>query len=412
MPQKLTAEAAWTDVLDVPRDGEAIDAADVNTPLARLLGNDMHLYALTAQINQGVEELKRSRGGFQMTVPPAITLEPGQNYTIPNAVQVGRYEGWGGQVTLQAQNLPAGVTATFNPNPLPSDDADADLILQAGIDVVAGPYDVTVLGVSDDNKTDSVRMRLDVLAETAKADFTFLPSAVSVSLDRAAGVRSQTLSMQVERAGQFAEDVTFAVTNLPAGMTQTWSKNPVTGSAALEQQATNLTLQVTDAVPTGSYSLNIRASGGGIVRTQAVQVAVGAVLTADAGFTLRLEYDPGDPYLTNGATIHIDRNGGYAGPVTLRAQDFRYLGLWWWPFDDRQGPLLLINGQPLQAVVTGNMARVTADGVSRGWRGAGVAPRGTRGRMHQTIIKGEATVGGKTITRTVDVNVRLGSRMY
>ena len=48
MPQKMTAEAGWNDTLDLPRDGEAIDAADVNAPMRLLLGNDKHLIAQVA----------------------------------------------------------------------------------------------------------------------------------------------------------------------------------------------------------------------------------------------------------------------------------------------------------------------------------------------------------------------------
>ncbi|WP_288482114.1 hypothetical protein [uncultured Deinococcus sp.] len=401
MPKTLTNPTpTWTDTLTVPRDGENVDAGDVNGPFKDLLGNTRFLYGVISDLQQQVEILKKERGGLTLVLPAALALEPGRSYVLTDAVAIGRINGYQGNVDLAALDLPAGVTATFSPDPAPGD--RSTLTLDVGVGTVAGPYNLTVTGTGPDGKTARALLPVTIAGQTQKASFAF-STAQTGSIDRGRDQTSNTFIMRVERAGQFDSPITFAVDTLPAGLSAEWSQNPVTGSASLENLASVLTLKAAASLPAGTYNLTLRASGGGVVRTQGIALTVTTAAAAgQPDFTLETVYDQGDVLVTNGATVYINRAGGYGGPVTLSVP----------PSDT--GPVILVNGQPWSAQITGNTARVVADGASRGWTNSGVAPMpGTfSGSARNVFVRGTAILNGTTVTRTGDLIYRYGNRTY
>lgn len=400
MPKTQIGKPAFVDRVTLPRDGEAIDAGDLNAPATDLLNNDLYLYGLIASQGREIEELKRLRGGFTLTAPAGLTLEPSRTYAYPNAIGIGRVDGYQGNIDLAALDVPAGVSVTFAPDPATGN--TSTLNIDVGAAAVAGTYNLTLTGTGPDGKTTRTLLPVTVTAQTQRAEFSFA-TAQSGSVDRANNQTSNTLIMDVQRQGNFSDPITFSVTNLPAGITAAWSKNPVTGSAALEQMASVLTLTVGASVPAGTYNINIRAEGGGIVRSQAVTFGVSAApAPTDPSFTLETVYDPGDPLVVNGATVYINRSGGYTGPVRLEVAG------------ELDGPVILVNGQPWSATVAGNTARITADGASRGWTNSGVAdvPLDYSGSKSYSYVTGTASIGGATATRYAGLSWRWGNRTF
>lgn len=422
MPKIIRSDdPTYTDQLTVPRDGEAIDAGDVNAPFLDLLGNDRVLYGLIADLSRRLEQMQRGQGGFTISLPATLRLEPNRTYTLPGAVGIGRLQGYDQTIDLSAIDLPAGVTATFSPDLVPGAGTKSDLVLNTAVDLVPGPYDVTVRGTGADGRLGEGRMRLEVSQQTQQASFTVAVPA-NLGVDRATGATAVTATVDVERLGMFNTPISLSVPNLPVGMTAAWSANPVTGSDAVQKKASVLTLTAGESLPAGVYSLTLRAEGGGVVRTQAIRVTVTAPAAAptEADYALRLEYDAGDPSTMNGATVYIERRGGFTGPVELSVMDDGYITV----HRLTPGPVVLINGQPWRATVSGNTARLTADGTSRGWANSGVAgppnwtpgapilAGGYSGPVTHSGVLGRATIGGRVVERSVQMVYRHGTRMY
>ncbi|MFC5846747.1 hypothetical protein [Deinococcus petrolearius] len=400
MPKTQTATPAFVTQLTLPRDGEAIDAGDINSPSTDLLGNTLYLYGLIAEQQRTIDELVKARGGITLTTPGQLLLEPGRTYTYADAIGIGRVDGYAGSVDLAALDVPAGVTLTFGPDPAPG--ASSTLTVTVAPEAVAGTYNITLTGTGPDGKSARTILPAVVAGQTQRSSFTF-DTARTGSVDRAAGKTAATFVVAVQRQGNFADPINLSVTNLPAGITATWSKNPATGNGALEPMASVLTLTVGASVPAGTYNLNVRAEGGGVVRTQGVALAVTSAATGtDASYTLETVYDAGDPLVVNGATVYVNRTGGYTGPVTLSVGQ------------QASGPVILVNGQPWTTTVAGNTARITADGASRGLSNSGVAPlpNSYSGSATYGLVRGEAVVGGVLMTRFAALQYRWGNKTY
>lgn len=400
---KVPADAGFKDSLTLPRDGEAIDAADVNSPMLDLLGNDNWLYRTVAAQAQRIEELERLRGGFVLAVPPTLSVEPARTYTLTSGVGVGRLDGYSSPVALTILGLPVGVTATFNPTPATGNSSDLTVVVDEA--TVGGTYDVTVRGVGGDGKINDALLKLTVAESTLAASFDFYNTgARAMTFEQASGTVNRTLDLPLRREGGFAAPITFSISGLPAGMTGNFSPNPMTGSAPEDFPGCTLTLTTTGTgIPAGTYSPIIRASGGNVVRT--LPLALTVTVPAGVGqpdYSVAITYDTASGLTGNGATITITRSSGMTAPVTLGFNP------------DPYGPVLLVNGQPWSATVSSNTARITADGSSRGLTNSGVAPAAglPPQQLGLTTLTAVATVNGVRIERGVQVTYRSGTRSY
>lgn len=423
MPKQITADAEFTSTLEVPRPGENVDAADVNGPFSDLLGNDLWARAQISEIRQLLERQAQAANAFTLSLPSSLALEPSRTYTLTDAVGIARLNGYAASIDLQALDVPAGVTVTFNPDPASGN--SATMTINTDVQLVPGLYTLTVRGSGTDGKQAEAKMQLNVAAQTQTASFDLqVPAATSI--DRATGQTKTTLPIDVTRAGLFAEPIQLAITNLPTGVTASFSVNPVTGNLAQQPRASVLTLTANNSLPTGTYSLNLRATAGNIVRTRAINLSVGAPAVAGGGqdFTADFVYDAGDPAVVNGGTLYINRLGGFTGPITVNASALNMPEMGQNGMKLADSPTILINGQPWVATVNTNTARITAEGSSAGWTGSGIAPimdlnsptlaftSSYKGWGYVGPLYVEATIGGQVVQRYVRVQVRGGTRTY
>lgn len=402
---------------EVPRDTEDIDAVDVERPVQDLLNNNAYLYRQNQQLQASIDNLRQQLAGFGLlTSMTSLVLEPGRSYAFASGLRVNRFGGFAAAVTVTGVNLPAGVTVTVNPNPIAGD--TADITVTASETAVAGQYDLLLRGEGG-GKAVEVRVPVTVAAQSLPAAFT-VSGTQTAAIDRTQVPATATVALNIERQGGFNSQITFDVAQLPAGMTVTWSNPTVSGNLAVQRGATVATISALATVPAGQYTVVLRATGGGVVRTWSVSVSVNAAAAIGPDFSLRLVYDPGDPYKVNGATLYIDRANGYAGPVYLTArQILSAIGnvLDWWV---GSWPVVLINGQRGTVRVDGNAARITADGLSVGWDSGGVAPAPTgveflATQWGQTNVVGSKVadypIGGSEL-RYVTVSLRRGNRFW
>lgn len=89
----------------------------------------------------------------------------------------------------------------------------------------------------------------------------------SSSLSVAQGANGQ-VSITIRRTGSFSGDVALTVSGAPAGVTPSFSSNPVSGDETM------LSLDVSDSVAAGSHSLTLAASAGTINKTATMTLNV------------------------------------------------------------------------------------------------------------------------------------------
>lgn len=415
MPKTITGQDAEIRLItEVPRDTEDVDASDLERPAQDLLNNDAYLYKRQNILFARLDALELQNAGFRLNVGVlTLRVEPSQTMTYPGAIRISRYGGMTGPVTITALNLPGGVTMTATPNPITGD--TADLTVTSTAQAVAGSYDVFVRGEGGGRVVD-VRIPTVVTAQTLNPSFD-LTGQASVAIDRAQGNKA-TVPLSLTRAGGFNSQITFDVAQAPAGVSVSFAPATVSGTDAQQPNATIATLTASELVPAGRYTVILRASGGSVARTTSISLEVSApiALPGTPDYSVSLAYDPGDPYLINGATLTINRSGGYTGPVTLTAAQIpdRY------PEADEnvrvqviRYPRILIDGQVGPVTVYGTSARITADAANTGsymWMFlSGIAPnQGTYAWMSTTVTATDTT--GKQRFTSVDLRIGNGAR--
>ncbi|WP_081914579.1 PKD domain-containing protein [Thermus amyloliquefaciens] len=146
-----------------------------------------------------------------------------------------------------------------------------------------------------------------------KKDFTLSLSPTSLSVEQGkAGTTTLTLTPQ----GGFSGTVSLSLVGAPSGVNLSPGSLPVSGSSPVSQI---LSLSVGSAVPTGTYPLKVRATGGGLTREADLTLTV--TPPTDGDFSLTLEGS--SLSVTQGGTVYVRLvvSGTYTGQVTLSLVD-------------------------------------------------------------------------------------------
>jgi hypothetical protein len=178
----------------------------------------------------------------------ATTLSVGQGASGAVAVSLDR-NNFTGPVTLTVENLPAGVTASFSPNPVT---ANASLLtIVAPAESSPGSSTVTVRGTTTGGGDQSAELTLTI---TPTGDFSL--SALPASISLASGGSDQS-TVTINRTGGFAGSVALAVTGQPPGLTATLNPSVPAGDVA------TLSLAASSSLPAGTYPLTLTGSSAG-----------------------------------------------------------------------------------------------------------------------------------------------------
>jgi hypothetical protein len=196
------------------------------------------------------------------------TLSVAQSASGTSALTVGRTN-FTGDVTLTAENLPTGVTATFTPATVTAGGTASSVAFAASGTAASGvTTQITVrargTGVSD--ATAPIALTVSV-AVGGTVSLALTPASASIT----AGQTAATV-VAITRSGGFTGGVNFTVTGAPPGMTTTFSSaNPVTAGTV------NLSAATLASVTPGVYTLKVRANAAGLTEATAdFAVTVGA----------------------------------------------------------------------------------------------------------------------------------------
>lgn len=179
--------------------------------------------------------------GFTLgTSPSTLTMTQGSSAT--SAITATGQTGFTGTVSLSASGLPSGVTASFSPS---STTGTSVLTLTASsTSVLASALPITIKGTSGP------------ITETTTLLLTVNPANFTLSIAPTSGFLNQgtslTSTVVVTPQNGFTGSVNLSASNLPGGVTASFSPNPVTGISVLTLTASSTAItELSDVVVTG-----------------------------------------------------------------------------------------------------------------------------------------------------------------
>jgi subtilase family serine protease len=222
---------------------------------------------------------------------PSFALTAYVDSTVPvggsgyGIVYFNSANGFSGNVTMSASGLPAGLTATFSPNPTTY---ESQITFTAAGTVAPGTYPIAMTGVSG-NLTASTTMSVTV----ASPSFTLsVPTSVTMGLNS-----TSTNYVYIYDSNSFSGSVTFSVSGLPAGVSASFGSNPTTYSSSL-------VLTSSSAAAFGTSTITVTGISGS--------------LTSSTTFTLTIA--PASFAITTPYNLAVNPGGSSSGTVTLTGQ--------------------------------------------------------------------------------------------
>ena len=240
---------------------------------------------------------------FTLTASPTtIELLPGQQAL--STLTLTRAGGFTGPIALAAEGVPANVTATFAATPVTG--ASTTLTLAAAAAAAPGTYPITVRATGTGVDTRTVTVTLTVASAPSLA-VSVAPGMASV----AQGQSSAPLTVTLTRVGGLTGDATLTLEGAPAGVTASFTPNPVTGSSA------QLVLAVSGGAAPGTYPMLVRGRVGTTTGITEVSLTITAGTTPN--FSMALVPEVGTVTAGGGVdvTVNLARTGGFTGAVSL-----------------------------------------------------------------------------------------------
>jgi len=187
--------------------------------------------------------------------PSSLTITQGNSGT--STITVNPQNGFTGSVSLSASGLPSGVTPSFSPS---STTSTSTLTLTASSTATTGSVTVTITGTSG-GLTHTTTIALTV---NPGPNFSLSASPNSLSVARGS---TGTSTITISPMRGFTGSVSFSASNLPAGVTATFSPNSSTS-------ASTLTLTVGSSATTGTFSVRVRGRSGTLSHSIRISLTV------------------------------------------------------------------------------------------------------------------------------------------
>ena len=264
------------------------------------------LFALAAASGCGLDSLlegkKLPNGKVSLALTPStvsIPLGSQESFTV-TVIRTGEFKG---EVPVTVEGAPAGVTATVSSPSTVNQVSTVTITVQVGAEASVGSHVLTIRGNADPLPYVTAVLILTVVQPPA---FTVAVSNPSPTIIRGG---LAPLAVRLTRIA-FAAPVTFSLDGVP-GITAAFGTNPLSGDS------TTLTLSVSASVAPGTHTATLRGVAAGLAdRTVPIAVTV----TSDAIQLIA----PGEVSAAQGSSVSAEllvNRGGYAGPVTLTAEN-------------------------------------------------------------------------------------------
>ncbi|HTC61815.1 MAG TPA: FG-GAP-like repeat-containing protein [Candidatus Saccharimonadales bacterium] len=201
---------------------------------------------------------------FKGIVGPLNTvLVPGG--TASFTVNLQPLYGFTGDVILGMTNLPNGISPSYNPVTVPGGSGSSTITLTASNGLQLGNYNLTLSGNSG-TLTHSTIVPVEVNVSAGDFYGTVSPTTQNIA-------PGHTTSYQITMfpTGGFNANVTLSVSGLPAGVTASFSQNPVIGGSG--PTTLNVTVPLTSPQPQ-IYSFQITGTSGILTHTTTAYLGV------------------------------------------------------------------------------------------------------------------------------------------
>ena len=197
--------------------------------------------------------------------PGSVSVVQGQNGSSTISTTVSG--GFNSAIALSASGQPSGVTVTFNPSSIAAPGGGSSTMsIGVASTVAAGTYNITVTG-SGGNITHTTTVSLTVTAPGS--------GSLSVSVSPSSGYlyrgQSGYAVVTTSVSGGFNSAVALSVTGVPSRVTASFSPSSI---AAPGGGTSDLNLSVSRYATRGTYSLTIKASGGGKTATTVLTLQI------------------------------------------------------------------------------------------------------------------------------------------
>jgi len=244
---------------------------------------------------------------FTMSASKAsVTLAAGSSAQV--TVTTTPQTGFNSAVTLAVTGIPNNVTALFATKTVGAPGAGSvALTIASTTSLLPGTYPLTITGTGGG---DTVTASVSIVVPT----FSLSASATSIT-----GKVGNTVTVGLTTTPQagFISLIGFSVSGLPKGVTASFAPVALPGTAT---GTTTLSLNVSPTAVLGTYPLVINATGGAIVQTSQLQLAVIPQGSCTLGMTL--PNGATSVYLAAGQTTTVQASctsiqGTLSGPLTV-----------------------------------------------------------------------------------------------
>ena len=274
----------------------------VPTALGALSGSlvltDNHLNAPTpGYASQGITLSGTGTSNFTLgTSPSSLTITQGTSGT--STITVTPEFGFTGSVTLSATGLPAGVTASFSPS---TTTGTSVLTLTASsLSSLPASQAITVTGTSG-SLTETTTLLLTV---NPGPNFILGASPTVMTLPQGGSGNS---TITVTGSNGFAGSLSLSASNLPLGVTASFSPVSTTGTSVL-------TLTVSSTATVGPSSILITGTSGSLVAETSLPLTVSTFTLSSSPTSLSINQG------TSGTSnITVNNDYGFTGNVSLVA---------------------------------------------------------------------------------------------
>jgi len=195
--------------------------------------------------------------------PLKSVLVPGG--TVSFNVTLTPLYGWTGDVTMNATNLPNGITPSFSPVTVKGGNGTTTVTLTASSTMAIGDYTFNLSGNSG-SLTHTTTLPFTV--DTSIGDFG---GSINPTIQNVAQGSSAVYPITITPSGGFTGSVFLSVSGLPAGATASFSVNPITGGSG----TSNLTVTTSGSTPSPSVTTTtITATAGLLVHSHSIYLGV------------------------------------------------------------------------------------------------------------------------------------------
>jgi RHS repeat-associated protein len=206
---------------------------------------------------------------FQIEVDPTSrSIVQGQQTTF--SVELTSLLGFNSPVNLSVAGLPADASPSWSVNPV-TPSGNTVLTINTTSNTPVGTYPLTISG-SGGGQNHSVEASL-IVQPVPVPDFEISVNPTSQTVPQG---QSVIYTVSLTALNGFDDPVTLSISGLPAGVTASWSENPITPTAD-----SDLTISAATTAATGTYPLTITSSVGGLSHEFQIGLVVGTLPIVD-----------------------------------------------------------------------------------------------------------------------------------